>query len=452
MASRLHCALFGGVLFLTASAPAAAQSADLDKAEAACRNDNSTYGIDDQIAGCTALIESGQSTGGLVAKVLYLRGATRLFNDIQFDHSDENLANAIHDLSEAIQVAPQYASAYFTRGIAYNRKGDYDRAIADFDAALRIDSEWQAAKLQRDLAIRGKKGEVDVSQVYIDPHQPSPFQSPDGHSPTNVIPDADNADQARKVCETDVEKAGFEADQIGPDVRIAECSAVLNSSALKDEDRAAELDNRSIGFTDLKQYDRAIADTREAIRLNPNDWAAHLDLGVALSDKGDKRGAIAEFDTAIQLKGDSPKPYSGRGNAEADLGDNEHALADFDRAIELKPDDEIYLNNACFTRAILGRELDVARKQCDAAIGMKADAENFDSRGMVELKLGDNQAAWADYDRAIQLDPSDASYWYGRGLAALRLGKTADGQSDVAKAKSLDSTIAKTYAKEGVAH
>jgi len=451
MTTKLYCAL-GGILLLIAGTPAVAQSEDTSQAEAACRNNtaNANYGTDDQIAGCTTLLESGASTGGLVAKVLYLRGTTRLFADIQFDHSDANLANAIHDLSEAIQIAPQYASAYFARGIAYNRKGDYDLAIADFDSALRLDGEWQAAKLQRALAVRGKKGEVDVAQVYIDPHQPSPFESPDGHSPTNVIPDADSADQARKICETTVDKSGYGADEVGPDIRVAECSAVLNSTNLDDETRAAELDNRALGFNDLKQYERAIADTKEAARRNPKDWVAHLNLGVALAGKGDKRAAINEFDTAIEMKPDSPKPYSGRGNAEADLGDNERALADFDHALELKPGDDGYLNDACFIRALLGRELQTARKQCDEAISAKTDPEYFDSRGMVELKLGDNHGAWADYDRAVQLDPSDASYWYGRGLAAIRLAKKAAGQSDIAKAKALDSTIADTYAKEGV--
>ena len=38
---------------------------------------------------------------------------------------------AIADFDQAIQLKPDYADAYYNRGIAYHDKGDYDRAIAD---------------------------------------------------------------------------------------------------------------------------------------------------------------------------------------------------------------------------------------------------------------------------------------------------------------------------------
>ena len=45
---------------------------------------------------------------------------------------------AIADYDRAIQLKPDYADAYVGRGVAYGEKGDYDRAIADFDRAIQL--------------------------------------------------------------------------------------------------------------------------------------------------------------------------------------------------------------------------------------------------------------------------------------------------------------------------
>ena len=45
-----------------------------------------------------------------------------------------NFDRAIADFNEAIKVNPGYAVAIYNRGTAYYDKLDYDRAIASFDA------------------------------------------------------------------------------------------------------------------------------------------------------------------------------------------------------------------------------------------------------------------------------------------------------------------------------
>jgi tetratricopeptide (TPR) repeat protein len=42
---------------------------------------------------------------------------------------------------------------YYNRGIAYHYKGDFDRAIADFDEALRLDPNLESAAENKKRAL-----------------------------------------------------------------------------------------------------------------------------------------------------------------------------------------------------------------------------------------------------------------------------------------------------------
>jgi tetratricopeptide (TPR) repeat protein len=61
---------------------------------------------------------------------------------------------AIADYTKYIQLRPNDDSAYNNRGVAYKNKGDYDKAIADYEAALRIDPNHTNAKNNLEAARR----------------------------------------------------------------------------------------------------------------------------------------------------------------------------------------------------------------------------------------------------------------------------------------------------------
>ena len=51
------------------------------------------------------------------------------------------LQQAIKDYDKAIELNPQDAIAYFNRGIAYGKLGNYQQAIKDFKTAARLGNE-----------------------------------------------------------------------------------------------------------------------------------------------------------------------------------------------------------------------------------------------------------------------------------------------------------------------
>ena len=114
------------------------------------------------------------------------------------------------------------------------------------------------------------------------------------------------------------------------------------------------------GHAGNRDYERAIADYNEALRLHP-DWAeAFSNRGYAYYWKGEAARAIADYSRAIELRSDYAYAYNNRGVAYMASGDATRAILGFDCAIQLKSDlSQAYTNrgNADLRLGQLGQAL-----------------------------------------------------------------------------------------------
>jgi protein O-mannosyl-transferase len=76
----------------------------------------------------------------------------------------------------------------------------------------------------------------------------------------------------------------------------------------------------------------------DCVEKSPNKVRVHINLGVAYSERGQYQLAINDFDEAIRLKPDMAEAYNNRGGIYSTLGQYRLAINDFDEAIRLKPD------------------------------------------------------------------------------------------------------------------
>jgi lipoprotein NlpI len=108
-------------------AAGAAQAQAPDDAE---RCASITGNPDLAIQHCTRAIESGKFKGEPLARLHYFRGIEW---SIKNDHD-----RAIADYDAAIKLLPRFPDALYNRGNAWGQKGESDRAIADYDAAIKL--------------------------------------------------------------------------------------------------------------------------------------------------------------------------------------------------------------------------------------------------------------------------------------------------------------------------
>jgi tetratricopeptide (TPR) repeat protein len=233
--------------------------------------------------------------------------------------------------------------------------------------------------------------------------------------------------------------------------------------AIADLTRACELApqrsdyfyERAMAYWGNQQPDLAMADLDHALTLEPRELPALVARADLHLRRDEPAAAIADLDAAsraaprqadVRLHLADQYLFAGQLPAavsQATLWIDTHAREDaqMPRARNLR----------CFARALAGKQLDAALADCNTALTLEPDtAAFFDSRGLVYLRRRDYDRAIADYDRAIDLHSKDPWSYYGRGVARLRKGLTADGRADIATATALQPRIAAEAAKRGV--
>jgi tetratricopeptide (TPR) repeat protein len=287
------------------------------------------------------------------------------------------------------------ASMYFLRGYQFNSKGDYDRALADFSEAIRLDPS------------RG--GADDVGGIY--------------NNRANVY-----------ISKGDYDRA------------IADC----NDSVRINPRYALAYNTRGNAYAKKGDYERAIADYNEAIRLGPSKGGsdriggAYENRGKVYLKKGDPDRAVNDLTEATRLNPQYVAAWYDRGVANYARGDYDAAIADYSEAIRLDPSkggsDVIggsYYNRA-YSRLVGG---DNNRAIADYNEAIRLNPRNKDAyvaRGLANLYGGALPSALADMDQATALDPKDAE-------AALWLdiiGQRSGIQSRLSQATStIDMTV-----------
>lgn len=272
------------------------------------------------------------------AAIYSLRGSAYLYRD--------SCDRAIVDYDQAIRQKPDEARAYSDRGIAYACKGDYDRAIADYNQAIQL--------------------KPDDATVYF---------------------------------------------------------------------------FRGLTYHEKSDYDRAIADFDLAIRLKPGDPDAYHSRGLVYANRGDYARAIADFDRAIRLEPSCISVLLSRGDAYSKEGNYDSAIDDYNKAIQLESDfpEEAYFNRgrAYSNRgsAYIGKhDYDRAIADLDEAIRLKPDnVHAYHKRGHAHYYKGDYDLAIADLSQALLLEPREAINYYIRGLANLKKDDSSAATTDFQK-------------------
>ncbi|MCX7357633.1 MAG: tetratricopeptide repeat protein [Alphaproteobacteria bacterium] len=202
-----------------------------------------------------------------------------------------------------------------------------------------------------------------------------------------------------------------------PEESIRGCSDIISMRSVTGNGRAQAYKLRGDRYRELRDWDRALADYNQVIRM----------------------------------RGDHPGAYYRRSEVFLAQGEYARAMEDANAVIRIAPDTPGGYRVRCEVRVAQNVELDQARSDCDHALEINAiDTAALAARGVVSLRTGSNQQAFADFDAAIFNGRRVARTLYGRGIASLRMGRQREGRADIEAAEQLQAEIGATFASYGV--
>lgn len=163
--------------------------------------------------------------------------------------------------------------------------------------------------------------------------------------------------------------------------------------------------NRGNVWIDKQEYDEAIKNFDEAIRLDPDYAPTYTRRGYAWLEKKEYDWAIRDFDEAIRLDPHIALYYLNRGYAWSMKKDYDKAMKDLGEAIRLDP--KYVLAYALRGSAWMEKE-DYARaiEDCNTAIRLDPNcALAYYTRGLAWSGMKNYERATWDWDKASRLDP-----------------------------------------------
>jgi tetratricopeptide (TPR) repeat protein/tRNA A-37 threonylcarbamoyl transferase component Bud32 len=195
---------------------------------------------------------------------------------------------------------------------------------------------------------------------------------------------------------------------------------------------AAAWRGRSQAFDRKGALEKALADSKRAVELNPEP--RELSNGAIIKMKlGDFAGARADLDRVIEIDPEKAGAWSMRSKARDFQGDVQGALEDATHALELDGGSALIWYQRAFARGVAG---DNDGALSDYEQGLAVDPRNvalWAARGHLEAGLGRLDEARASLSRAIELDPGQPDAWADRARVAALKGDYDAALSDLAQ-------------------
>ena len=193
-------------------------------------------------------------------------------------------------------------------------------------------------------------------------------------------------------------------------------------------------------------FEGAIADYNQALRIDPNDANVYYNRGNIKYKFQDYQGAIADYTQAIRIDPNYTDAYNSRGIAKADLKDYPGAITDYTQAIRINPNDALAYYNRGLARHNI-QDYQGAIADYNQAIRINPNlAAAYVNRGLSKYHVKDYQGAMGDFNEAIRIDPNNPTAYTNRGVTRIYLNSDVQGAiADYNQAIRINPSYAKAY-------
>jgi tetratricopeptide (TPR) repeat protein len=320
---------------------------------------------------------------------------------------------AINHYVAARQLRADYVPVWVSLGNIYLQLNNLDEAEANFKRALAVDEGSAASHYGLGQTALSKRSYTDAVR-YLE-------------KALKLAPEANRLHYALAMAYRglgDVERAQSHLAKSGT-VGVRASDPLVDG--LQDLIKGARLHLiRGRTALEARRFSEAAAEFRKAILEQPDSIPAHFNLGAALTQTGDLRGAIEQFEETLRLDATHANAHYNLGLLFAQMDQHEQAIKHLRSAISAQPED----NNARF---LLAQELfktnRIEEAEAEVSIVVQSNPDNEDALlAHVKILLFKKQ-----YGQALEaLEKSHAQFpQKGRTIATLAYLLAASPQAEL---------------------
>lgn len=209
--------------------------------------------------------------------------------------------------------------------------------------------------------------------------------------------------------------------------------------------------NLANALMEVKDYENAIKNYKESLKIKSNNAIVLNNLGLALHQIKSFDEALKNYNKALLIEVDNEKFYFNKGNTLNELKLFEQAIECYKNATIINPNNAYYYYNLGLVQCELKKYED-SLLSFDSVIKLIPNyAEAHLCRGDVLIKLDENEKARDSYEEAIKINPSLSDGYFNLGVAYLNNGNEKEAIKYFESVLKIKPNFAKAMSAIGLA-
>ena len=217
-------------------------------------------------------------------------------------------------------------------------------------------------------------------------------------------------------------------------------SSALGLERIASRDPALVIVQVEAGLARQKIHDDELAAVHfaAALKADSQNALAHFDLGVSLGNLGRLPAAVRELELATKLQPSNSRAFTVLGITRARQGELAAAIEAFNRALAIDAEDFDALLNRGNVR-LMAKEWDKGAADLDRAVELEPrNATIHQALGTMYFYRGDTVAALDQYRQSLALAPGSSTVHSNLGLLYHKTGRNSEASSEFRRALTLD--------------
>lgn len=319
------------------------------------------------------------------------------------DFKAEQYERAVKHLTVALSLDEKSHVLYSNRCTAFIALENFEKAMEDADECIRLQPNWAKGYLRRG-SVFFRMGKLEKSESVL--------------------------------------KDGLELDPSN-DALKKELEAVMNAIAEKmaRQRESLECKERAIEYFNEQNYKGAVDLLKKAIKLDPDNHIFYSNRAAAYMALEQYDKALADAEDCIRLQPKWAKGYSRKGAALFRMDKLAGARDAFEKGLELDRDNPTYVR-------CTKQELQLVM---DAIAQRKEESLEFKERAIEAFNVQNFKRAEQHLTSAIDLDPENHVFYSNRAAAYMAMEKFDKALKDANECVKLQPTWAKGYSRQAAA-